>query len=360
MKKFLLILFALLSCVSLTAATDDPFLSLQLFNSKSLYYQSPTDVFNGASTLEIMMVQEGQPRFVRATPNDGTGVYEDLPIYSSSTKYAEETMYARLKTGLDVGFFRIGLFQKRAQLELAFSGALNSVFQGFGGADNLGFDGIFFFGPQLQLFDALTVRFGLKHYSGHYGDETINNYVSVNKESRTLIEYTRDNDLFLGVTVEPIENLHLKFEASRPRLNTWMNPSVHIPSWVLKPSNGLSLNEVRAEEENVDPSIYPDSYKAWIVQTGLSYELPLTKQLGLIVSGNYKLHQDGQTKHQVGMYDENNSWEQEYTISTGFTFMDTQSNHRALFLVTYHDGRFPLLNYFYQRTSYLSVSVQIG
>jgi hypothetical protein len=129
MKKFLLILLTLLSCVSITAATDDPFLSLQLFNSKSLYYQSPTDVFNGASTLEIMMVQEGQPRFVRAAPDDNSGVYEDLPIYSSSTKYADETMYVRLKTGIDVGFFRLGLFQKKAQLELAFSGALNSFFQ---------------------------------------------------------------------------------------------------------------------------------------------------------------------------------------------------------------------------------------
>ena len=315
---------------------------------------------DGASTLEIMMVQTGQPRVVRATPDDGSGQYEDLPIFSTG-KYADENMYARLKTGVDVGFLRVGLFQKKAQLELAFSGALNSIFQGFGGADNLGFDGIFFFGPQLQLFDRVSVKFGLQHYSGHYGDETIDNYVAVNGGvKRELLGFTRDNNLFLGLSVEPIKNLHLKFEATRPRLNTWMGPSVHIPSWVLKPSNGQPLNPISANNENVAASAYPDSYKAWIIQTGLSYELALTNQLGVVLSGDLKLHQDGQTMHQIGMYDESNPWENEYTVAAGLNFLDTQSDIRSLFLVTYHNGRLPLLNYYYQRTSYISVSVQIG
>jgi len=364
MKKFLLIVCIVLITFPLTAASDDPFASLQLFNTKSLYYQSPSDLFNATSTLEIMMVQEGQPRTVRAFPEDTTDItdntYEDLPIFSSG-KYADENLYARLKTGVDVGVFRLGLFHKKAQVELAFSGSLNTIFQGFGGADNLGFDGIFFFGPQLQLFDRFTVKFGLQHYSGHYGDETIDNYISVNgDEKRDLVSYTRDNNLFLGISVEPIDNLHVKFEATRPRLNTWMAPSVHTPSWVLKPSKGLPLNPISAGNENVPESIFPDSFKAWTLQTGLSYEIALTEQLGLVLSGDLKLHQDGQTLHQIGEYDEDNPWEREITASAGFNFLDTHSAHRALFLVTYHDGRLPLLNYYYQRTKYISVSVQIG
>ncbi|MDC7246570.1 MAG: hypothetical protein PQJ47_11775 [Sphaerochaetaceae bacterium] len=360
MKKLLVTICIILCCLPLLSASDDAFLSFQMFNSKSLYYQSPSDLFNAASTLEIMMIQEGQPRTVRAYPEDSSGQYEDLPIFTDG-KYEDENLYARLKTGVDVSVFRLGLFREKAQMELAFSGSLNSIFQGFGGADNLGFDGIFFFGPQLQLFDLFTVKFGLQHYSGHYGDETIDNYVSVNGgEKRELLSYTRDNNLFLGVSVEPVKNLHVKFEATRPRLNTWMGPSVHIPSWVLKPSNGQPLNPIAADNENVPASVYPDSYKAWTLQSGISYEIALTRQIGLVLSGDLKLHQDGQTMHQIGMYDEDNPWEREYTFTAGLDLFDIDSLHRALILVTYHDGRLPLLNYFYQRTKYVSVSVQIG
>ena len=59
-----------------------------------------------------------------------------------------------------------------------------------------------------------------------------------------------------------------------------MGPSVHVPSWVLKPSNGTSQNLNEANSENVLPMTYPDSYKAWTVQTGIGYDFYVTKQLG--------------------------------------------------------------------------------
>ncbi|NCB01324.1 MAG: hypothetical protein EOM67_04050 [Spirochaetia bacterium] len=364
MKKFATI--ALLSfCVLFSlSAKEDSFASFQWFNSKSLYRQSPTDVFNPSSTLEIMMIQSGQPRTVRVSPVGSAPdrEYEDIPIFDGN-KYIDETLYARLKTGVDVGLLRVGLFHNDAQLELAFSGALNTIFQGFGGADNLGFDGIFFFGPQLRLFDRVSLKFGLQHYSGHYGDETIENYYHANGEVlRQSVNFTRDNNLFFGIDVEPIKNLFFHVEATRPQLETWMSPSVHIPSWVIKPSNGLPLNPQEAGSENVPPPTtpYPDSYKAWTVQAGLSYDFYITKNLGLGVSGDVKMHQDGKTLHQVNGYSDANPWELEYTVGGGIILKDEKSNHKTRINFTYHDGRLPLLNYFYQRTSYISISAQIG
>ncbi len=360
MKKTILISVLFISTIFSLSATENSFTSFHWFNSKSLYHQSPTDLFNPTSTLEIMMLQSGQPRTVRVSPEDDSAMYEDIPIFDGD-KYIDENLYARLKTGVDVGLFRLGLFHNEAQMELAFSGSLNTIFQGFGGADNIGFDGIFFFGPQIKFFDRVTIKFGLQHYSGHYGDETIANYYETNDDVlRKTINYTRDNNLVFGLEAEIVKNLYIHAEATRPRLATWMGPSVHIPTWVIKPSNSLPLNPINANEENVDAMVYPDSYKAWTIQTGLNYDLMVTKEIGIGLSGDIKLHQDGMTLHQINGYSEDNPWELELTIGGGITLKDQNSSHISRINFIYHDGRLPLLNYFYQRTSYISILAQIG
>jgi hypothetical protein len=297
---------------------------------------------------------------VRVSPLGTEGEYQDIPIFEGD-KYIDEHLYLRLKTGVDIGVFRIGLFHEKAKLEIAFSGGLNSIFQGFGGADNIGFDGIFFFGPQLRLFDRISFKAGLQHYSGHYGDETIANYYDVNGDPlRDPINFTRDNNLFFGVEAEIVKNLFFHAEATLPRTKTWMGPSVHVPSWVLKPSNGTSQNLNEANSENVLPMTYPDSYKAWTVQTGIGYDFYVTKQLGIGISGDVKLHQDGKTLHQINGYSESNPWELEFTVGGGIILQDIDSKHATRINFTYHNGRLPLLNYFYQRSSYISIAAQIG
>ena len=307
-----------------------------------------------------MMLQSGQPRTIGVSPNDSSGVYEEVDIYNGD-KYSDETLYLRLKTGVNFGFMRVGLFEEKAKLEFALSGALNTVFQGFGGADNLGFDGIFFFGPQLRLFDRISIKAGLQHYSGHYGDETVDNYYAANSPDplRDTMNFTRDNNLLVGIEAELIDNLFFHIEATRPRINTWMSPSVHIPTWVLKPSNGEPLNPQEASSENVDAMEYPDSYKAWTIQSGASYEMMITKQFGLNLSADVRLHQDGKTLHQIDGYSDDNPWEAEYTIGGGITLKELGNKHTAKINFTYHNGRFPLLNYFYQRSSYMSIAAQI-
>lgn len=359
MKKTLLILLLILF-VGLTAfANEVPFFSFKWFSSRSLYDQNPADVFSVNNTLGYLWFLSGQPRTVRVTPTDGSGQYEDIPIYEGE-RYADEKAYLHLKTGANVGFFRFSLFREKVALEFGLSAALNSIFQGFGGADNLGYDGVYFIGPQLRLFDRVSFKFGLQHYSGHYGDETLENINKVNGVLRQGIEFTRDNNLFFGLNVDILKNLHFNIEATRPVVKSWMGPAVHIPSWVLKPSNEQPAHPIVAGDEKVTAVEYPNSYEAWSVQTGLWYDFSLTNQLGLSLAAVVKFHQDGMTLHTVGAYLEENPWETEFTLGVGLVLKEPKTDFKTRINFTYHNGRTPLLNFFYQRSSYIGLTIIMG
>lgn len=324
----------------------------------ALYPESMVNPFSSASSLNILMVAQGQPRFVKYA-NSISGSYDDVAIYNGAS-YADEKLYVQLKTGLNIGFFRFS-FKDMIEMELGFQGALNTVFQGFGGADNLGFDGVFFFGASMRLFQMVTVRAGLQHYSGHYGDETI---LNINKnipgQGGDPIEYTRDNNLLFGLSFKPISQLRVYADASLPLTKSWMHPAIHIPSWVIKPSSGEFLLGVEAGHEGIGAPAFSDSYKAWIINAGVEVRYPLRRVGSLFLAAEVTANQDGQTLHTVGSYDPDNAWELEYTVGAGLEFDQDVGSSQARILVTYHDGRFPLLNFFYQRTKYISVGCSLS
>jgi hypothetical protein len=332
--------------------------SFAWYAEDSLFPTSVASPYSAASTLNIISLIEGQPRTVRYAGQD-SGTYADIPFLEGD-KYADETLYAQLKTGVDIGLMRIDL-GSAVESEIGFQGALNSVFQGFGGASNLGFDGIFFFGWNVRLFRTVSVRAGYRHYSGHYGDETLMEIYG--DEDSTVsgfpIQYTRDNDLLVGISVQPVSGIRLYLDASLPLENSWMDPAIHIPSWVLKPTSGESLLEDTAEDEGITAPDFPDSYKAWIVEGGIDLRYPVKSVGSLLLALDVAAHQDGQTLHQVGGYEEDNPWEFEYTVAAGFEFNRQVGPGTVRLLATYHDGRFPLLNYFYQRTKYVSVGFSV-
>lgn len=359
MKRRLLIIILILSVGLVVFANEKPFFEFDWFNSKSLYDQNPADTFSANGTLGYLLVHKGQPRTIRVIPNDGSKEYQDIPIYREG-RYSDEKAYIHLKTGLNVGFFRFSLFRENVALEFGLSAALNSIFQGFGGADSLGYDGVYFVGPQLRLFNRVSLKFGLQHYSGHYGDETLENTHQTNGELREGIAYTRDNNLFFGINIDILKNLHFNLEATLPTVKSWMGPAVHIPSWVLKPSNEKPAHPIAADDEKVTPMEYPDSYKAWMVQTGLLYEYYLTNKLGFSASAIVKFHQDGMTLHRVGAFQEENPWETEFSLGVGVVLRDQKTDFKTRINLTYHNGRTPLLNFFYQRTSYFGLSIIMG
>ncbi|AEV30441.1 Protein of unknown function (DUF1207) [Sphaerochaeta pleomorpha str. Grapes] len=355
MKRKVVFLFVLVFAVSSCFASYDMFednLSFDWYAAESLFPSSALNPFSSTSTLNILHLIEGQPRSILYTDN---GEYTSVPFYSG-TSYADETLYAQLKTGVNIGLLRLSFFDM-VESEVGFQGALNSVFQGFGGAKNLGFDGIFFFGLHVRFFNTVTFRTGYQHYSGHYGDETL---LNITGQTEDPVEYVRDNDILFGVSVQPVSFLRLYADANLPLPKTWMAPAIHIPFWVLKPSSGESLLEVESGKEGIAVTEFADSYKAWIIDFGMEVRLPVRNLGSLLLGADVVANQDGQTLHQVGGYDEDNPWEFEYTLGAGLEFDQSIGLGATRLMLCYHDGRFPLLNFFYQRTKYLSVGFSIS
>ena len=351
---FLFFVVLLAPCYSSYQMFGDT-LAFTWFSDDALYPESIVNPFSSTSTLNILQVAEGQPRYIKYA-DTGSGEYDEVAIYNGNS-YSDEQLYLQLKTGLNLGLFRLS-FKDKIETELAFQGALNTVFQGFGGADNLGFDGVFFFGFNMRLFQTVTLRLGYQHYSGHYGDETILKIDSA--QTGVPIEYTRDNNLLFGISFNPLSQVRIYADANLPLTETWMHPAIHIPSWVIKPSNGQSLLEVEAGHEDVDAPDFSDSYRAWVISTGCEVHYPLNTVGSLFLAAEVTANQDGQTMHTVGAYDSDNPWELEYTIGAGLEFDQMQGSSLARIMCTYHDGRFPLLNFFYQRTKYFSVGFSVS
>ena len=352
MKRILLSLsMAVLIAPLLVAAPDTAGkgFTFSWFKSTSLYPESLAQPLSAVSNLNILSLLDGQPRSIRYAGQDSKE-YKDYPIYDSDDKYADETMYVQLKTGLNIGFLRCS-YKGIIDGELSLHAALNSVFQGFGGANNLGFDGVFFFGAQARLFGMATVRVGLQHYSGHYGDETLQQLQSVVGDP---IEYVWGYGLLFGLSVTPIPSLRLYAEANLPMSNTWMHPAIHIPWWVIKRTSGEPLHSVEAGKENIPTTDFDSSYMAWIVSTGGEFSVPIASMGSAFLAADLTLHQDGQTKHTADGYDPSNPWEMEYTITLGIELLDQETGGGGRLQFIYHDGRFPLLNFFYQRTRYIA------
>ena len=349
----LFLVFLLSPCFSTYHLAGD-ILSFEWFAADALYPSSIANPFSSTSALNLLYLTDGQPRSIKYT-DTGTGKYDEVAFLKEGA-YVDKRLYLQLKTGLNIGLFRFS-YRDVIESELGFQGALNSVFQAFGGADNLGFDGIFFVGMNVRAFHFLTMRVGLQHYSGHYGDETLE---KINGQEGDPVEYTRDNNFLFGVSVQPASFVRLYLDANLPLEKSWMHPAIHIPSWVLKPTTGTSLQTVEASNENIPETDFANSYKAWIIDGGVELHYPLRDLGSLFFVADVVANQDGQTLHQVGGYDPDNPWEFEYTLGVGLEFDQSVGFGHARILCSYHDGRFPLLNFFYQRSKYFGVGFSLS
>jgi hypothetical protein len=120
------------------------------------------------------------------------------------------------------------------------------------------------------------------------------------------------------------------------------------------------LQAVEAYNEGVSETDFADSYKAWIIDGGVELRYPLHNLGSLFFVADVVANQDGQTLHHVGGYDPDNPWEFEYTLGVGLEFDQSIGFGHARILCSYHDGRFPLLNYFYQRSKYFGIGFSIS
>lgn len=307
---------------------------------------------------------------------DRTSVPDTVLVVNSDTKKYEQfayddkslRMYWQMKSAVNFGVLRFS--SGPVQAEGYIQGGLNTVFQKEGSIECLGFDGLYGAGATVKLFDTLVVQAGFHHFSGHWGDEILEKLLqrhpSVDIYNPTtkyhLAEYTRGNSWLAGVSLEPVTWGRMYFFAELPMKRAWIRPGIHVPSTTLKPGSEdkNQFEHITGQEglENLTPP--GSSYKAWRLQGGMEVRYPVLDVGSLFFVGEVQAHQDGQTLHQVGGYSPDNPWEFEITVGGGFEFNQTALGRKMRLECYYHDGRFPLLNYFFQRSKYVVLGIAIS
>ena len=266
--------------------------------------------------------------------------------------------HLHLRVGTGVSILRFS-FDDHLKLDATIQAGLNTVFASTGGADNLGMDGTFFVGAEAEIANAIAIRFGLRHYSGHVGDEIMMNAMSYLGTNRfDAVQYTRDNYLEAGLGFVGSSFINGSLTLMMPNNSSWWDPVFHIPDSI-EPLPGECYKD-RLPEEWAVRGDYGASYKAYIVMLDLAMRLPITEKIALRGGINFKLNQDGMTNHTLTPLDDKAQWEAETSLLFALDFENAFDNKTLSLEFIYHNGRFPLLNYFWKRSSYISAGLSIS
>lgn len=338
-------------------------LSFQWAPVDPLFREPLADPFAPSSSFRSLTVtdESGIPDSVLAS-NKEDQKYEKL-------QYDDEGQlgYWQMKSAVNIGVLRVseGFFQAEGYIQ----GGLNTLFQKEGTINALGFDGFYGAGVTVRLFDKVAIQGGFHHFSGHWGDEIIGDLLEYNDsidlygDSATyhLEEYTRGNSWMAGLSVEPTERWRVYCFAELPMRHAWIRPGIHVPASTRKPgSEDSQFDHITGQENLTGLSPYDSSYKAWRLQAGGELRFPVSDVGSFFLAADVQAHQDGKTKHQVGSYDKDNPWEWEYTAGGGFEFNKGILDRKVRLECYYHDGRIPLLNYFFQRSKYVVMGIAIS
>lgn len=367
-----------------------------LLPSDELYPEALFDIYSPQSDLTPMFLSGGasNPIDLRTIVQDSAGMnqYMDLP-YRDDDLGSDDNMYLRMKTGINLSLFRIGfglhdaLSKPLVEIEGSVQGTVSTLFCGFEKNDTLGFDGTYFFGANVRIADIVSLRFGLHHFSGHYGDEMLEKFYAKNGIDFSssdpeltingtaykyigLMEYVRDNSYLMGVSVQTPWFVRIYGELEIPKNPSWIRPFAHTPAdyentipgdegrpTLIDRIGGDAADGEHWKQSQLDAEQElkrSGNYKALRIMTGVEVTVPIPSFGSVFAGVNIQLHQDGQTKHQYGQYSADNPWEFEITAGGG---IEIGSGLRIE--AFYHEGRVPALNWFYSRTKMVGVGFSI-
>ena len=372
MKKTLIIV--LLFCIVLSGASatydfGNSGVSFTWAPVDPLYKESRAYPFANNVAFRYMMAPEDTKYLPTnilvsdADANNGSGGYKQLPFRDPDTG---NNTYWNLKAAVNAGLFRFS-WEDYLALEMYLHGGLNTVFGAYGGVDVLGFDGFYGAGVSLDVFNIVTLRFGFHHFSGHWGDEALNDFYSRNEGNYSaLTEYTRNNSWLLNISIQPVKYFRIFAELDLPQHVGWIRPAAHVPADTIKntseesPDAGKPLSEYIYGQEGLDGknnNSYPSSYKAMRIGLGAELEIPVPTVGLAYLAFDMQFHQDGKINLETLEYEEDRPWDMEYTLALGLSFQEREDMPEVTLELGYHDGRFPLLNYFFQRSRYFSAGL---
>ena len=337
---------------------------------KPLYRESLAYPFSNNVRFSYLIAPE-KPENVTNTilvsADDGTGnpTYRELEFKDFNT---HNTKYWALKSCSNIGLLRL-TWKEKAAVEIYIHGGINSVFGAYGGVDCLGFDGQYGAGISALFFDSIAIRAGFHHYSGHWGDEILADFFSrgytEGTDYKAITEYTRNNSWYFGASYSLSDILRFAVDVELPESKAWIRPAAHVPAYTTKPSSEESPEKANTSDyiwtqegfNDRDNSFYPSSYKAWRIGLSLEAQYKIDN-IGRGYAGiDIQLHQDGKIDPVTATYSGDLGWKKEYSAVLGFAFLDDDILPEFNIEFTYHKGRFPLLNYWFNDIEYYSVGL---
>ena len=370
MKKLSFVLIFLLIVTSLTFAGD--VFSFTLAPIHPIYQESKAYTFsNNVRFSYLKSPSESQwainSLLVTKENEEGEVEYVSLPFKDANS---HNTAFWYMKSASDIALLRFE-WKNYVTLEGYIHGGINTLFGAYGGVDTLGFDGQYGGGLDLGLFDKVFLRFGIHHFSGHWGDEVLYDFYERYEKDvdyLSLTEYTRNNSWYMGVRVEPVSFVSIGVEAELPQNKAWIRPAAHVPGYTEKPSS-----EESPEKANTSAHIwnqegaggrnntsYPSTYKAWRIGVDIEGQVRISDTLRIYSAFDVQFHQDGKINPVSALYEENRAWDKEYTLILGLGMRETDKMPEFVVEVSLHSGRVPLLNYWFKKTKYLSVGVGLN
>lgn len=400
MKKLLTIALVLAVCFSTFAAfnlTKDGSLTLQLYSLDPLYEESVSDPYSYASRLgyDICLDPSLRPTQILCNVKDpsGNSSYELLTI-ATEHGYDEDSSktYITMKPALALSLLRFEYNTAKdlkLQFEVNVDGYINTIFNAWGRNHTLDFDGSYFVGGTFKALDKYALRFGIHHFSGHYGDEVLEQMYATNgiqftKEGKDgkitageykdytfvgPVEYVRNDSWFVSASADLPLGFRVYAGLEAPKKSTCLRPFAHCPGnykvWGYDLIDRIGGNaddaehigdEQIAKEQEIKKA--DPSYKALRAQFGVEWNWEFD-DFGVFVSADLQLHQDGKTGHQINGYSKDNKWDKEISVAAGVDLLSAIPGKTLSIGALYHQGRLSATQWFYQQSKTVSAVVTI-
>lgn len=399
MKKAIVLGIVVLLAISSIFAGEGSLFSFEVMPEEPLYKESISDPYAFLSSVHLMLIPKAEDNEfkINALVQDvvtSEVFYDDF--YYREPRTASQNLYINMKLSGSASLFRVRFngvnWVPSVDLDLNLAGYLNTVFWLYGANDTLDFDGSFMVAGSLRVADIVTIRAGIHHFSGHYGDETLSDFYSYNKidfNKNGLIgnytgskaveghsyrflsatEYVRDNSWLIGIQGDLPYGFRIYGECEIPQKNAWIRPFIHVPADYINPATGKAEDESSihrsgpregATEEILDKEEAQkrgSNYMALRIHGGLEYKLKFS-WANVIVSADIQAHQDGQNRnsegrHDILAYNSDNKWEFEYTVGAALELKQKIGGNVVRLEAFYHVGRMPSTQWFYKTGSFI-------
>ncbi|MGD1822206.1 MAG: hypothetical protein ACPKM0_05500 [Pleomorphochaeta sp.] len=357
MKKKVFAFIAVLAiCISSVYADLDYKFDLVSFDP--LHKEYFADRTSPEFSLNYLTYLEGFPTYIMQDEyiRDETEVNK-INIWEFDEIIQPEDKMVHLKLGETLSVarstFSFDSILSPISFDFSMQGLLQEFFLG-GFDDSFGYDGIYFFGGTFRIGDFLSMRIGRQHYCSHYGDIIFKRIKRSSDPSYSefwiTYKYVRMDNYAIGLSIDPTPYLRLYGELKYPPKNIKsVRPDMFAPNWVVR--DGVTIN----------PD-YPDSYNARIVNLGIEVEYPIFKKFGLgntTIGYDLYLYEEGKVQYELVnggsiYFDEDAQWEREHNL------IAQELNDVISIEVTYHNGRSPFNNMYYQHTEIIGVAARFN